>query len=226
MKSIWLAKVVDTADPYEIGRVRVEYIEHSSKVVGDDDAKWILPMLPTTSAGVKGIGRSPGISIGSVVVGTYLDYPTNQNPIIIGVIATKTDNEDDLSKYFTGKGEPKLPSKDTTTLLYGTCDVWSSTFGHIVFDNANHRLVLEHTSGSSVVLDKEGNITVKAKKVNISSDEYNVDAKTISLKGSNVKIDSDIVDIKSQTFLLSSGIASLKATIFSIAAKLFSIPPH
>ena len=46
-----------------------------------------MVMMPTTSAGMHGIGQSvPGLVEGSVVVGYFRDGPGGQEPVIMGVI--------------------------------------------------------------------------------------------------------------------------------------------
>ena len=88
----FLGVVEDVKDPEQINRVRVRCFGYHT----DDKAKvltealpWATVMLPTTSAGISGIGTSPhGLINGSWVCGFFRDGSNAQDPIVMGSISS------------------------------------------------------------------------------------------------------------------------------------------
>jgi len=80
--------VEDRQDPLKIGRVRVRIhgIHTADKsLIGTPDLPWAQVLLPTTSAGLSGLGfNSHGLVEGTTVFGFFRDG-SKQDPIIIGV---------------------------------------------------------------------------------------------------------------------------------------------
>lgn len=88
--SAWFAGVVESIhDPLMQGRVQVRCIGYhpdSKTLVPTADLPWAHVMLPTTSAGVSGIGATHGLVDGSWVIGFFSDGREAQQPIVIGTI--------------------------------------------------------------------------------------------------------------------------------------------
>ena len=84
----FIGVVEDTADPLQIGRVRVRAIgyhpEKNSGGVPTEHLPWAYVVLPTTAAGMSGVGATHGLIDGSWVFGWFLDGRDAQQPIIIG----------------------------------------------------------------------------------------------------------------------------------------------
>lgn len=80
--------VEDTADPMQIGRVRVRAIgihpEKGEGAVPTEHLPWAYVMLPTTASGMSGIGSTHGLIDGSWVAGYFLDGRDAQQPVVIG----------------------------------------------------------------------------------------------------------------------------------------------
>ena len=88
---IWFVGVVeDRADPLEAGRVRVRILGTHDKdrnILPTSYLPWAQCLLPTTSAGISGIGFSPSRLVeGSWVMGYFKDGRTRQDPFVIGSI--------------------------------------------------------------------------------------------------------------------------------------------
>jgi len=89
---VWWTGVVEdnSSDPQKIGRCKVRiYGYHSSSTSDIPTAHlhWAIVGMPTTSAGVSGVGESPsGIVNGSTVYGFFLDGEDAQAPLIIGTM--------------------------------------------------------------------------------------------------------------------------------------------
>ena len=78
--------VEDRNDPLQIGRVRVRVygIHTDSKLnIASADLPWAQVLLPTTSAGVSGMGTQHGLVEGSTVFGFFRDSDTCQDPVVV-----------------------------------------------------------------------------------------------------------------------------------------------
>ena len=86
----WVGVVEDRNDPEKLGRVRVRILgAHSDDraVLPTEDLPWALPLQPTTSAAVSGIGSAPvGLLTGTWCVGFYMDGDDMQQPIVMGTL--------------------------------------------------------------------------------------------------------------------------------------------
>jgi len=85
----WFTGVVeDIADPQQIGRVRVRcfgYHTPDHEELPTEDLPWAQVMLPTTSAGIYGVGQTPtGLQPNSWVFGFFRDGEEMQDPVVIG----------------------------------------------------------------------------------------------------------------------------------------------
>ena len=82
--------VEDRQDPLKIGRVRVRIhgIHTDNKQwIATPDLPWCQVILPTTAAGLSGIGTQHGLIEGCTVFGYYRDGDLKQDPIILGTSA-------------------------------------------------------------------------------------------------------------------------------------------
>ena len=104
--------VEDRQDPLQVGRVRVRIhgIHTDEKtLIASADLPWCQVILPTTSAGLSGIGTGHGLVEGSTVFGYFRDQ-AKQDPIILGTAAGipqsgyKESIEDDLITRDIEKG--------------------------------------------------------------------------------------------------------------------------
>ena len=86
---IWFTGVVeDRQDPQYTGRLRVRCIGfHTSNKakLPTADLPWASVILPTTSAGISGLGSSPSFMVeGTWVMGYFRDGENCQEPVILG----------------------------------------------------------------------------------------------------------------------------------------------
>lgn len=84
----FIGVVESTADPLQVGRVRVRAVGyHPERAAGGvpvEHLPWAHVLLPTTAAGVSGIGATHGLLEGSWVFGYFLDGRDAQQPMVIG----------------------------------------------------------------------------------------------------------------------------------------------
>lgn len=80
--------VEDRQDPLQIGRVRIRIhgIHTDDKTrIATPDLPWAHVLLPTTTAGLGGLGIQHGLVEGTTVYGFFRDGKTCQDPVILGV---------------------------------------------------------------------------------------------------------------------------------------------
>ena len=88
---LWFTGVVeDRNDPNKVGRVRVRALGHHTSnitILPTSDLPWAHCMLPSTSAGISGLGQSAtGLVEGSWVLGYFRDGNERQEMIVLGTL--------------------------------------------------------------------------------------------------------------------------------------------
>ena len=88
---LWFTGVVeDRGDPQKAGRVRVRALGHhtsNTTILPTSDLPWAHTMLPSTAAGISGLGQSAtGLVEGSWVLGYFRDGNDRQEPIVLGTL--------------------------------------------------------------------------------------------------------------------------------------------
>lgn len=194
---LWFVGFVeDRDDPDQLGRVKVRMVGLSDEIT-TEHLHWARVSLPTTSASHQGIGVSPtGISVGSMVMGFFMDGPHKQMPIITHTFYGAI--EGDISGYVTGnksisKGtdifEPTNPAKPQ----YPFNKVMTTESGHVIeYDDTPgaERLHFYHKSGSYHEVGPDGQRVIKT-----VGDSYEIDVanKTIYVKGDlTLRIDGNV----------------------------------
>jgi hypothetical protein len=117
----WVGIVEDRSDPAMLGRCRVRIIGYHTEDKNElptVDLPWAVPVTPTTSAGISGIGDTPSFVQGTTVLGFFSDGEDEQLPVIIGTLPGKPRNKRDKG---TGFSDPAgtYPRSVTGTGLNG-----------------------------------------------------------------------------------------------------------
>jgi len=165
-KFTWFIGVVeDITDPEKMNRVRVRcfgYHTQDKGMVPTADLPWATVMLPTTSASFKGIGKIHELVVGSWVVGFFRDGSSSQDPVVMGSIASKTEDVLDL------------PTQ--TQENYPNNKVHVTEGGHIIeYDNTvdAKRINIQHSSGTTININNDGTV-----EINAVNDIVNIDGNT------------------------------------------------
>ena len=85
---IYTGIVENRNDPLKVGRckVRVHGVhENDTAILPTEDLPWSVPVLPTSSASISGVGTNPGVVVGSIVAILFTD-PDLQMPLMLGSI--------------------------------------------------------------------------------------------------------------------------------------------
>ncbi len=150
-------KIEDINDPEGLNRVRVRCFGFYADDIAVSDLPWATVMMPVTSASLKGNGGNHHLEVGSWVVGFFRDGPSAQDPMVMGSVATKTNNERDL---------PSTASPDNK--------VHHTKAGHkIEFQNkdGDEKITVEHAKGAKITIDKDNNLSItNSGTTNIESD--------------------------------------------------------
>ena len=167
------------ADEPQTGRVLVrEILGHSDRVNSED----LLPayvMMPTTSAGVSGIGLSPtGLLKGSRVM--CMKLPEQSSAYILGVLNYAPEDNHSVSSYARGQGEPELKTRNRIDggekviepaskykARYPYNNTMTTRSGHLLeFDDTpgSERIQIFHKSGSYIEILPDGTIVTKSVK--------------------------------------------------------------
>ena len=168
----FIGSVEDINDTENLNRVKVRaYGYYDNPEIKTADLPWATVMMPVTSASVKGNGGNHHLEAevkdkdgkiteaGSWVVGFFRDGPSAQDPMIIGSIATQTNNTQDIPT------ESSIDNK-----------VYKSKAGHLIeIDNTSGSEEIRITNGkevngikSYIHMREDGRIEIKsAKKVRI-----------------------------------------------------------
>lgn len=144
----FIGRVMDIDDPLNLNRVKVLPYGYYSQDIKTENLPYSTVMMPNTSASLKGNGANHHLEVGSWVVGFFRDGPSAQDAIIMGSIATQTDGTQDI---------PTESSVDNK--------VYKSKAGHLVeIDNKDgaERIHIKHKSGSFILMDSTGGITIKS----------------------------------------------------------------
>lgn len=130
----WFMGVVeDRSDPDMMGRVRVRafgYHTEDKTQIPTAHLPWATVMLPTTSAGISGIGQSPMLVEGTWVVGFFRDGRSAQDPIILGSLPGKPMQAADTTQGFNDPngGHPRfIGESDISQLAKDNWDVNQNT---------------------------------------------------------------------------------------------------
>ena len=135
----WFTGVVeDRLDPQYLGRVRVRCIGlHTDDKIElpTADLPWSQVVLPTTAAGISGLGQSPSFLVeGSWVFGYFRDGESMQEPVVLGSIPGRPFELANVDKGFYDPNGvyPKYKDEvDTNRLAVNLKEDGSETNPHL-----------------------------------------------------------------------------------------------
>ena len=86
----WYGRVEARNDPLQLGRVRVRIFgmhTEDTKLIPTENLPWALPVMPSISASLSGVGQAPvGLMEGTTVVGYFADGVDSQMPMVMGAL--------------------------------------------------------------------------------------------------------------------------------------------
>tara|TARA_R110002096_G_scaffold150459_1_gene312427 strand:- start:253 stop:1005 length:753 start_codon:yes stop_codon:yes gene_type:complete len=178
----WFIGVIeDVIDPKKRNRVKVRcfgYHTDDKGILPVVDLPWATVMMPNTSPSVDGIGMNHQLLEGSWVVGFFRDGPSAQDPIVMGSMASFTEEAPNTEKGFTGRFGITANTEDVPEEVdsFNDNQVIKTVGGHLIeLDNAldSERINIKHKSGTTILIDKDGGIQIDA-----VNDIVNIDGNT------------------------------------------------
>lgn len=169
------AVVEENIDPSKIGRVRVRIFGFHDENASTSELPWAEVAGGTEFGLVSGVGISSVLRKGTVVWVFFKEDDSNY-PVVFATV--KGNNTKSPSAIF-GDPDGVYPKRMGSDLhpnaqsSYGDIATLETASGHLIeLDDSvgNERIKLTHKTGSSIFIDKDGNIFVKSVK-NI---EYNI----------------------------------------------------
>ena len=168
----WIGIVEDVQDPLQLGRVKVRILNENDGNESEE-LDWSHVMTPVTSACVDGVGDTPNLSVGSRVMGFFLDGEEKQQPMVMGSFPTIPGNDTNrhslswlargkniLSKQTIGP-EPSTPY----AAQYPFNRTITTRGGHVIeLDDTpnNNRINIHHSSGAYIEINNEGRVVIKS----------------------------------------------------------------
>ena len=150
--------VEDRFDPEKLGRLRVRVLGvHTSNKnkIATADLPWASVLLPTTSAGISGLGQSPSFIVeGAWVWGYFRDGELMQEMVIVGTLPGKPaelGNTDggfyDPNFRLDADGQPtnisvypkEMGEPDTNRLAVNNPDLQHSSLSQRIIDSINNK---------------------------------------------------------------------------------------
>lgn len=211
----FLGIVEDVLDPLQLGRVKVRVVNEHDEGVDTSDIDWAHVMMPNTSACVDGVGDSPNLSVGSRVLGFYMDGEEKQNPMILGSFPTIPGNDTSrhsLSWLARGKNiltrdaiGPEPESAFAAQYPYNR--TITTRGGHVIeLDDTpeNSRINIYHSSGAYIEINNEGRMVIKApgdsfdivggqKNIFVSGDVTLKSEGNVTIDSARVNVTGDLV---------------------------------
>ncbi len=193
---IWfVGKVENREDPLMLGRVKVRaYHFHTDNksLMPTDELPWALIMVPPTNPSHDKVGLSPnGLTVGSTVIGFFMDGLDANQPVVMGTIHGIPENNNakhdvaepareinNISKEYDSR-EPE----SAYAAKYPYNKVLRTEGGHVVeIDDTpgNERIHVFHKSGTYTEINKDGR---KVEKVVDDMFEIVFKNQTVHIKG-------------------------------------------
>lgn len=198
----FIGTVEDRNDPLKLGRVRIRILNlHSEKHsrVRTEELPWANILNSPTSASHDKVGISPtGITVGSTVVGFFMDGKDGNHPVVMGTLAGIPDNN--IRNHDVPNEARELNSIQKEIVGSEPLSAYASKYpynkvlrterGHVIEidDTPNaERLHIYHKSGTYVEINQDGRMVTK-----VADDDYEVVVKNkeVYIKGNvNMQVD-------------------------------------
>ncbi len=203
---VWFIGTVESRDdPLQLGRVKVRALNFHSEnksLIPTDQLPWAILQMPVTEASFNKVGRSPtGITVGSTVVGFFMDGNDANYPIITGTIHGILENniqKHDVTELARGinyikKEYDEYEPESAYASKYPYNKVIQTERGHVVeIDDTpgEERIHIYHKSGTYSEVNKEGRLVDK-----IVHDHFEIilGNQTVHIKGNQkIVIDGNV----------------------------------
>jgi hypothetical protein len=169
---IWfIGKVEDREDPLKLGRVKVRaynYHTDNKALMPTAELPWAIIMVPPTNPSHDKVGISPnGLTVGSTVIGFFMDGQDANQPVVMGTIHGIPENNETKHDVAEPAREINSISKEYDSrepqsayeARYPFNKVLRTESGHVVeIDDTpgKERIHVFHKSGTYTEINKDG----------------------------------------------------------------------
>jgi len=218
----WFVGIVeDVNDELKLGRAKVR-IFNVHDDIPTDDLDWAQVMMPTTSGSFEGNGDTPQLSVGSRVIGFYMDGREKQIAMIMGTFPVIPDM--DNAKHSVpalARGQQTIKKEKAHPVEPDSAYAAEYPYNRVIQTRAGHAIELDdtpgqerihifHKSGTSIEINAGGRMVIKS-----VGDSFDIvgGAKKIAIKGDcNLSVEGTLTAIvKSDVSINTEGNIKLSA---------------
>jgi hypothetical protein len=159
----WQGRVENINDPERAGQVQVQiYNFYELPPVGrtqKEDLPWCIPILPTTSPSLNGVGDTPQFVEGSRVLGFFVDGAHAglvSKPYIIGTMPIAPEDENKNSISFLARGKDTVEENKISPIVPDASYQAEYPYNRVIQTRKGHTIELDDTDGGERIRIRHG----------------------------------------------------------------------
>lgn len=159
----WIGKVEDINDPEKAGKVQVQIFNYfelpPAGKTQKEDLPWCIPLLPTTSPSIDGIGDTPQFVVGSRVMGFFVDGGNHglvSKPYIMGTMPIAPDDDNKNSISFLARGKDTVEEKKVSPVVQNSSYKAEYPLNRVIQSRKGHIIELDDTDGGERIRIRHG----------------------------------------------------------------------
>lgn len=159
----WQGRVENINDPERAGMVQVQiYNFYELPPVGrtlKEDLPWCIPILPTTSPSLNGVGDTPQFVEGSRVLGFFVDGAHAglvSKPYIIGTMPIAPEDENKNSISFLARGRDTVEEQKVSPVVQDATYRAEYPYNRVIQTRKGHTIELDDTDGGERIRIRHG----------------------------------------------------------------------
>jgi hypothetical protein len=159
----WQGRVENINDPERAGMVQVQiYNFYELPPVGrtlKEDLPWCIPILPTTSPSLNGVGDTPQFVEGSRVLGFFVDGAHAglvSKPYIIGTMPISPEDENKNSISFLARGRDTVEEQKVSPVVQDATYRAEYPYNRVIQTRKGHTIELDDTDGGERIRIRHG----------------------------------------------------------------------
>ena len=159
----WHGRVENINDPKKAGLVQVQiYNYYELPPIGrtqKEDLPWCIPILPTTSPSLNGVGDTPQFVEGTRVLGFFVDGAHAglvSKPYIMGTMPIAPEDENKNSISFLARGRDTVEEQKVSPVVQDATYRAEYPYNRVIQTRKGHTIELDDTDGSERIRIRHG----------------------------------------------------------------------
>lgn len=159
----WQGRVENINDPERAGKVQVQiYNYYELPPIGRtqrEDLPWCIPILPTTSPSLNGVGDTPQFVVGSRVLGFFTDGMNAglvSKPYIIGTMPISPEDENRNSISFLARGRDTVEEQKVSPVVPDPAYRAEYPLNRVIQSRKGHTIELDDTDDGERIRIRHG----------------------------------------------------------------------